>query len=300
MSDATIQAPVETTAPQSQSAQIGKLAAALVKAQASIKAAKKDANNPHFGYRYSTLSEVWDVIREPLTDNGLAVMQLPTPTDGSMVSVVTVLVHDSGEYIRSEISMPLRPEFTKTGQQLPAGPQHVGSCITYARRYALTAMVGVASADDDDDGNAASREHEPTATPPAAKPGNQAKVDQMRAEGRIRQVPAVTAAPSEPASAPTSITPTPPVAQPKPPATQAAVTQDCRAFHARLYEACQAAGVLVEELQQDLMSKGILKGQMRVDNLGEPIVNALLDGKDKGSGRRNWDIVVDRIKAGRK
>jgi hypothetical protein len=66
-----------------------------------------------------------------------------------------------------------------------------------------------------------------------------------------------------------------------------------------LYDACAASGVTCDELTADLRGKGILKGTMTIDNLGASIVDALLDGKDKASGKRNWDLVVSRIKESR-
>lgn len=122
----------------------GELFAALAKAQASIQGAQKGNTNPHFKAKYADLASVWDACREALTSNGLSVTQLPS-SDGETVSVRTILAHESGQWISSTLRM--RP--TK------ADPQGVGSALTYARRYSLAAMVGVAP--EDDDGNAASR-----------------------------------------------------------------------------------------------------------------------------------------------
>jgi hypothetical protein len=122
---------------------IGKLAEALAKAQATMKPAVKDKKNPFFKTMYADLSNVWDSIREPLTKNGLSVVQITqTTTEGLNLS--TVLAHSSGEWIRADY--PITP--TKND------PQGVGSAVTYARRYALAAMVGVCT--EDDDGESAS------------------------------------------------------------------------------------------------------------------------------------------------
>lgn len=256
------------------SAACDQIATALSKAQAAMQAAKKDSANPHFGSRYSSLAEVWDAIREPLTRQGLSVVQLPSAT-GAAVTVETLLMHVSGQWFRSRVTFPLRPEFNKTGAELPPSAQQIGSAITYGRRYGLTAMVGVSSADEDDDGNAASRR---TEQPPAADQPPKRKLDPARIKERVGSVP-----------------PPPPEDNPGVPPPVSAT-----AFHSRLYEACDAAGVTPDELEADLKGKGILKGAMKVDNLGEPIVAALLDGKDAKTGRRNWDLVVGRIKAARK
>ena len=154
------------------SAEIGELAKALAAAQGEMTAASKDATNPHFKSRYATLASVWDAIRGPLSRNGLSVSQvLETPETGPGVVVRTLLLHTSGQWIGSRYVMPIPDKLT---------PQAVGSAITYARRYALSAIAGVAP-DDDDDGNAASitpvrSEPAPRPAPrpePPAKPASQ-------------------------------------------------------------------------------------------------------------------------------
>lgn len=136
--------------PQDMSASIAKLATALAAAQGQIKAAEKDRTNPHFKRDYATLASVWDACRGPLSSQGLAVIQTTrNGSDGKTVTVVTTLAHSSGEWVRGEITMIASP----------ATPQGIGSCLTYARRYGLAAIVGVAPAEEDDDGNGASEPH---------------------------------------------------------------------------------------------------------------------------------------------
>lgn len=122
---------------------IGKLAEALAKAQGAIHGAKKDANNPFFHSKYADLASVWEACREPLSKNGLAIIQLPGSTEAGMF-VDTILTHSTGEWISSRLFMT----------PVQDSPQGIGSAITYARRYGLQAMVGIAP--EDDDGNAAS------------------------------------------------------------------------------------------------------------------------------------------------
>jgi hypothetical protein len=126
-----------------QSEQIGELAAALAIAQGKITGALKDSANPFFKSKYADLASVWDACRGPLSDNGIAVIQM-TESDDSGVFVVTTLAHKSGQWIRSRLR--LTPKDTT--------PQAMGSAITYGRRYGLAAAVGVAQVDDD--ANAAS------------------------------------------------------------------------------------------------------------------------------------------------
>jgi hypothetical protein len=127
------------------------LAPALVKAQAEMSGAKKDSTNPHFRSSYADLASVWAAVRGPLTSNGLAVIQSPRleQAEGDVkgevfISVETLLIHTSGEWISDTLAVPLGA----------VTAQGVGSAITYARRYALGAICGIAP--EDDDGNQAS------------------------------------------------------------------------------------------------------------------------------------------------
>lgn len=133
-----------TAAQATRSASIAAIAAALAKAQGELTGAAKDSLNPHFKNKYADLSAIWDACRPALSKHGIAVVQSPS-ADGARVTLTTLLAHTSGEWIQAALEM--------TAQQNT--PQGIGSCITYARRYALASMVGVAP--EDDDGNAASQ-----------------------------------------------------------------------------------------------------------------------------------------------
>ena len=123
---------------------IAALAAALSKAQATMTSAKKDSVNPHFKSKYADLASVWDACREPLTKNGLSVIQMPGK-DETGYYVETVLAHSSGEFVSCKLHIvPIKDD-----------PQGLGSSITYARKYALAAIAGIAPDDSDDDGEAA-------------------------------------------------------------------------------------------------------------------------------------------------
>lgn len=129
-----------------QSESIANLSLALSIVQSKMSHAVKDSANPFFKSKYADLESVWDACRALLAENGLAVMQFPglyADHDKSM-SLTTIISHKSGEYISQEMSVPV----TK------ADAQGAGSALTYMRRYALAAVVGVVQADDD--GNAAS------------------------------------------------------------------------------------------------------------------------------------------------
>ena len=135
---------------------IGELAKALAMVQGKIGGAKKDATNPFFKMSYATLASVWDACRELLSSNGLSVVQTFTPDNGEIV-IDTTLLHSSGEWITGSLSItPTRND-----------PQGAGSAITYGRRYALAAIVGISPEDDDAEG---ATQREPAKTTKKAPP----------------------------------------------------------------------------------------------------------------------------------
>jgi hypothetical protein len=121
-----------------QSETINELAAALSKAQAQITGALKDSSNPFFKSKYADLASCWDACRAQLTQHGLSVMQTTDVLDGVVV-VRTILAHASGQWVSGVLPVKAKDD----------GPQAQGSGITYARRYALAAIVGLAQVDDD-------------------------------------------------------------------------------------------------------------------------------------------------------
>jgi len=136
---------------QTMSPTIGALAAALAKAQGQFTFAAKTSEAPVFngkdsggGQRgkrtYADLAAVLDAVRKGLADNELAVVQTPFSRQDGGVLLRTTLAHSSGEWIASEISFPV---------DRMGAIQGWGSALTYARRYALAAMVGIAQDDDD-------------------------------------------------------------------------------------------------------------------------------------------------------
>ena len=146
---------------------INALAAALAAAQGKIENASKDSANPYFRSRYADLASIWDAIRGPLSEHGLAVVQ-PVRVEGSSVTVTTLLAHASGQWISSDLTMTAQRQMKDGGgwEKLDS-PQAIGSCITYARRYALAAMAGVAPEDDDGEGAQGLRQEQQQRQAPA-------------------------------------------------------------------------------------------------------------------------------------
>lgn len=117
---------------------------ALASAQAEFESVKKSKTNPAFKSKYAELADIFDAVKPALTKYGLAIVQAPSFADGR-ITVTTRLFHKSGQWL--ETSLSLRPAADDA--------QKIGSAITYARRYSLSSLLGIA-ADEDDDGNAAS------------------------------------------------------------------------------------------------------------------------------------------------
>lgn len=129
-----------------QSENINELATALAKAQSELKNPKRTQENPFLKSSYTDLATAIEAARPVLSKNGLSVIQLLEAGESvGQVYVRTMLLHSSGQYISGKYE--LKP--TKDD------PQGYGSAITYARRYAYMAIVGLAS--EDDDGHAASK-----------------------------------------------------------------------------------------------------------------------------------------------
>lgn len=128
---------------------IGNLAKALLVFHQKVSKVKKDSNNPFFKSKYAGLPNVLDSIEEPLQNAGISFVQFPCGSSG----LTTVIMHgESGEWMQDTYEM----EPTKKD------PQSIGSCITYMRRYALAAILGL-NIDEDDDGNSASQPAKPAA-----------------------------------------------------------------------------------------------------------------------------------------
>ena len=138
----------------------------------------KDATNPFYSSKYSTLDASLDVASKILGNHGLAVVQMPTDD-----ILYTMMTHSSGEYIRFAYKMEIKE---KT-------PQGRGSALTYARRYCYQAMVGLAPGDDDDGEKAMERdkkEEKPKSTRSKAskKPSEQAKDWEKEKKEKEKQV----------------------------------------------------------------------------------------------------------------
>lgn len=141
------------------SIELGALAKALSQAQAELQDAKKDSINPHFKSRFASLASVRAAITPTFSKHGLSVAQYNEPCGDKGVCVVTLLMHESGQWLKGRLYVPV----------VKQDPQGFGSAISYARRYALGEIANIAT-DDDDDAELASKPAPAKAPPAKAEP----------------------------------------------------------------------------------------------------------------------------------
>jgi hypothetical protein len=177
------------------STDLAEIAKAISTFQGKIGSVGKDktANIPtksggSYSYSYADLSSIWDAIRQPLSECGLAVVQMPEFGDG-LVYVTTAILHTSGQHIQSTIAT--RPSDTT--------PQAIGSAITYLRRYGMGAMLGIVT-EVDDDGAAGSKPAAPRVesrgtrtpdqapSPRSARPAQPQRPASPNREGMIKRI----------------------------------------------------------------------------------------------------------------
>lgn len=153
---------------------ITKITQALLKVQKQIKFAVIDTDNAYYKSRYASLGSVVDACKEALNSNGIVFIQGASSNKDlpKMVCVTTRLLHESGEYIEDTIGVPYVQDT----------PQAYGSSLTYARRYALSALLGIVS-DEDDDGNVGSG-LEPK-TPQKAQAKKPTKIEKQKILGNL-------------------------------------------------------------------------------------------------------------------
>jgi hypothetical protein len=166
------------------SEQITELAGAMLKVQAGLEAAVKDAENPYAKSRYASLNSVVAASREGLLAQGLWLVQYPVAAEPGHLGLVTKIVHaKSGEWQGSLMVMPLAK----------ADPQGYGSALTYARRYSLAALVGLVV--EDDDGEAACGRSRSAKKRDPARPKGQ---EDAARSNHAPEAPSVSASESEP------------------------------------------------------------------------------------------------------
>ena len=279
---------------------------ALAKVQKAVLKATKDGKNPAFNSKYATLAEVLETVRDPLADNGFALIQDPdTDMANSTVGVVTRLIHESGVELKSaRLSAPLKKEFTRDKIELPPSVQQIGSLVTYLRRYSLCAFLSVAV--EDDDGNAVSEIGKgaapsvPPSNPPApATPPPAPRKSALT--GEVLDTPeAITR--HKAAAEKSKVTPETPKVTAPTPATGGGAPDAPPSVpwpkHAGLVAEMNTSamapwmldGYLRGTFGEPRIKKPMLTGNITIDMLGAEIVERLLRPE-------NWRMVRERIAA---
>ena len=135
------------------------LYAAIHKAQAKIETVRKNGENPHFKSKYATLDEVWETVKKPLNDAGLIVLCDVYTANGERMLTTRLIHAETGE--EASCTFPIMAATNS--------PQAIGSAMTYARRYTLTALLEIVTGDGaDDDGEAATNHNTPATRNPSA------------------------------------------------------------------------------------------------------------------------------------
>jgi hypothetical protein len=178
------------------SEQIDKFAEALAKAQGAMRNPGRDRpvevetkTGSKYSFKYATLDALIDAARAALSENAIAWMQAPEHSEKGVLVVTTLLMHASGQWVETEIPVVLGREFSA---------QQMGSAITYAKRYAFGAAVGLTGDEDDDGGLAAGnfvRDRVKGATQQGYRQGTQMAQGARQAG---RQADAPTSPPSPP------------------------------------------------------------------------------------------------------
>ena len=151
------------------------IAKALVEFRGKVETIAFDSANPHFKNRFASLAAILKSVDPVLHSCGLTIMQAPiNRPEGRGMGVRTTVIHESGQTIESELFLPVMKD----------DPQAAGSTITYARRYALSAILSL-STDEDTDGEGAVGKRDAVANAGKPKaPRSKPKAPAMSQENR--------------------------------------------------------------------------------------------------------------------
>lgn len=204
---------------------------AVVKSQtAKLKGETKAGKYYEYSYSYASLDAVWDSCRKLLSENNLAIIQIPDETEGHL-QLETMLIHASGQWLTSTLPLIATPD-----------PQKLGSQITYFRRYALSAMLGIVTDEDMDGQQTPSGQQAPQ---PSSRPSPSAPQAQQ-----AQQSPA-----QQPQQAQRPSTAKPPPKDDKAPSTPADKTDLSQETAAFLTECGSLFDALPAEQQTRLLAK---------------------------------------------
>lgn len=138
---------------------IGELAKALSALQGDVRDAFKGSSGR--GHSYADLQTVLEIARPLMKKHELSISQLPESTDASGIHLNNILMHSSGQWLSSTMFMPLVKITSREGKEVINVAQQIGSAISYARRYCLTALLGYTQTSDDDNAESYTQEIQP-------------------------------------------------------------------------------------------------------------------------------------------
>ncbi len=142
---------------------------AVRKAQAQIETVRKNGENPHFKSKYATLDEIWESVKKPLNDAGLIVLCDVYTANGERLLTTRLIHAATGE--EATCTFPIMAATNS--------PQAIGSAMTYARRYTLTALLEIVTGDGTDDDGEAAENHHGNPPTPAKNPSARAAADAL-------------------------------------------------------------------------------------------------------------------------
>ena len=276
---------------------MGEIATALAKCQAELTnpPKTKTANAGKYSYRYADLAEIIDHVRPVMTKHGLAFVQMVTVIEERNF-LVSRLLHTSGQYLESVYPLPRQ-----------AGSQEMGSAITYARRYSLCALLGIA-AEEDDDGQKAENIPSPDEADRdeliermgAASVGNKYVMDYARKIGLHKgdgntvealTIEAVQALLRDWDTSVAEMKPKPPKPtekpKPKEPEPEPEKGGELDGIDPRIAEKMQADGITPDELKAYYVGAGHQTADVEPQDLPERYISALLG---------NWDKAATKMK----
>jgi hypothetical protein len=262
--------------------------AQLAAIMAAVDAVGKERRNSGQGFDFRGIEDVMDALHPVFAEHKVFILsevleekteERSTMKGGSLIyRVLRVKV----SYVSGEDGS--RESVVVVGEGMDSGDKAANKAMSAALKYALTQTLILPYGQVDGDAD----------TPPESKPRAAAGApEKASAEGRARS--AYDGRELKPGE-----DPRPKDRPPEPTGPKAEPKAEGPAFNSRLYDAMALVGITADELNADLRRKGVMTGTQTIDTLPDRIVAVLLDGKDKASGRDNWDIVVDRIQKARK
>lgn len=154
---------------------IDQVATALIKAQADFPIIPKNQtakirtkSGYEYSYRYSDLNDTIQAVKNALANAKLAITQGLGMSEGK-ASITTLLIHESGQYFKTVMEVTIDEDMKGNAMQ------RLGSSITYGRRYALSAILGIASEEDDDGHRGDERKTEKQSTGSGSRPATKEK-----------------------------------------------------------------------------------------------------------------------------